>query len=84
MAEWMLAGGLVHFVASDGHGTRRRRPLLGAAYARVAELAGEQAALELCCHHPAAVAAGVAVAAGRRAASRRPSGWRRLFPRKAG
>ena len=84
MAERLLAQGLVHFVASDGHGTHSRRPLLGRALARVAELAGDAAAFDLCCHHPAAVAAGADVPAGRRVATMRARGWRGLFARKAG
>lgn len=67
LAEWMLERGLVHFVATDAHGPRSRRPLMSAAYQRVAGLAGEETALALCCRNPAAVAAGQDVAGiGRR------------------
>jgi protein-tyrosine phosphatase len=81
MAEWMLAEGLIHFVATDAHGARARRPRLRRAFDRVAELAGDEAALDLCCHHPAAVAAGRDVPAGRRARFGKPARWRRLFSR---
>ena len=78
LAEWMLAEGLVHFVATDAHGTRSRRPLLRRAFDRVAELTDSQTAADLTAHHPACVACGESVPAGR---LRRPhpSCWRRLF-----
>ena len=63
MSEWMLREGLVHFVATDAHGIRSRRPLLGRTFARVAELVGADAAEWVCCHNPAAVAAGRDLAA---------------------
>ena len=68
-AEWMLAEGLIHFLASDGHGLRSRRPILLPAFQRAAELVGEHVATELCCRNPAAVAAGEDVAPGRRRVS---------------
>jgi protein-tyrosine phosphatase len=75
MSERMLAEGLVHFIASDAHGVRSRRPLLRRAFERVAELADEKTALDLCSHNPAAVAAGDAVQGGRRPASRAKRSW---------
>lgn len=54
----LVEQGLVHFVATDAHGTKARRPALRAAFERVAELAGRQTADDLFCRHPAAVAAG--------------------------
>ena len=63
---------LVHFVATDAHGSRSRRPLLRRAFHRVAELIGEEAAVDLCCRNPASAAAGTDVV------SLRPS------PRKIG
>jgi protein-tyrosine phosphatase len=77
VAEWMLARGLVHFLATDAHGVRSRRPLLRRAFDRTAELTDEATALDLCSHWPARVAAGADVPAGPRAMPRR--GWRRLF-----
>ncbi|HUG68491.1 MAG TPA: CpsB/CapC family capsule biosynthesis tyrosine phosphatase [Pirellulaceae bacterium] len=58
MAEWMLGEGLVHFISTDAHGPRARRPLLGRAFQRAAEMAGEETAIALCCGNPAAVASG--------------------------
>ncbi|HYO24964.1 MAG TPA: CpsB/CapC family capsule biosynthesis tyrosine phosphatase [Lacipirellulaceae bacterium] len=86
LAERMVGAGLVHFVASDGHGVESRRPRLSRAFDRVAELAGEPAAVDLCCRFPASVAAGQPGPGGRRptpAARRtsRSSGWRRFFTR---
>ena len=72
MSEWMLHEGLVHFVATDAHGIRSRRPLMRRAYSRVAELAGTDVAMAVCCDNPVAVADGRDIATaqggGRRAA----------------
>jgi protein-tyrosine phosphatase len=75
MCERLLIDGLVHFVASDGHGPRSRRPLLRRAFERVAELAGEATAIDLCSHNPAAVAAGDQVLGGRRPVARAKRRW---------
>ncbi len=66
MAEWMLANGFVHFLATDAHGPKSRRPLMTRAFERVVELTDWEAAIDLCCRNPAAVADGQEVAAGRR------------------
>jgi protein-tyrosine phosphatase len=58
MSEWMLAEELVHFLATDAHGSRARRPLLDRAFGRVAELIDEATAVAVCCENPAAVAEG--------------------------
>jgi protein-tyrosine phosphatase len=75
MSERLLAEGLVHFVASDAHGPRSRRPLLRRAFERVAELTDEQTAVDLCSHNPAAVAAGDQVQGGRRPVARAKRNW---------
>jgi protein-tyrosine phosphatase len=78
LAESMLIEGLTHFVATDAHGPRSRRPLMRRAYERIAELTDVQTADDLCCHNPGLVAAGKAVARGRRPVPfRRRSWWRR-------
>ncbi|MBL8848593.1 MAG: hypothetical protein JNG89_02875 [Planctomycetaceae bacterium] len=72
MSEWMLREGLVHFVATDAHGVKSRRPLLRRAFERTAELIGPDAAVALCSTNPAAVAAGrdtVSAPRGRRRAA---------------
>jgi len=75
-SETLVAEGLVHFIATDAHGSRSRRPLLRRAYDRLVALAGEQAAREMCCENPARVAAGERVAAGRRPCKPRGlAGW---------
>lgn len=56
-AEGLVAHGLVHFVATDGHGANSRRPLMSRAFERVASLAGRRAAAELCSTNPASVVA---------------------------
>jgi protein-tyrosine phosphatase len=76
-ASSLLEQGLVHFVASDAHGTKARTPLLAPAFTRVAELAGENTALDLCCRNPKAVACGEAVRSGRRRAVK--SAWTNWF-----
>ena len=58
LSQWMLKRGLVHFIATDAHGPRSRRPLMRRAYEYTAELVGEESARALCCDNPAAVAAG--------------------------
>jgi protein-tyrosine phosphatase len=75
LAEWLLAEQMVHFVATDAHGPRLRRPLMRRAFERVVELADEATALELCSRNPARVAAGETVPAGRREAPRQKRGW---------
>jgi tyrosine-protein phosphatase YwqE len=54
----MLTNGLVHFMATDAHGPKSRRPLMNRCYHRVRELAGAATAEAICRVHPAAVADG--------------------------
>ena len=86
LAEWMLSEGLVHFLATDAHGIKSRRPLLQRAFERVAELTDEATAMDLCGNYPALVARGEQVPAGRRTVARRNwgqrGGWRKLFSAK--
>ncbi len=75
-SEWMIEQGLVHFISTDAHSPKSRRPLLGKAFERVAQLAGAETAADLCCRHPAAVAAGQKVKPGRRIVkSKSSSSW---------
>jgi protein-tyrosine phosphatase len=74
-SEWLLAEGLVHFVATDAHGPRSRRPLMRRAFERVVELTDAATALDLCRRNPANVAAGQSVRAGRREKPRRKRTW---------
>lgn len=78
LCELMLAQGLVHFVSTDAHGARTRRPLMHTAFERVAHLTDWQTACDLCCRWPALVADGKPVPAGRRTAPRLPR--RRWWP----
>jgi protein-tyrosine phosphatase len=66
---------MVHFVASDAHGVRSRRPLMRRAFERVIELCGEATAIELCSENPGRVAGGQPVAPGRRSVPRQRRGW---------
>ena len=81
LAEWMLENGLVHFIATDAHGIKSRRPLMRRAFDRVAELTDMATAEDLCCHHPTLVAQGEKVPAGRKVVPKR-GGWRSFFPAK--
>jgi protein-tyrosine phosphatase len=78
-ASSLVEQGLVHFVATDAHSTNGRPPALRRAFRRIVELSGEKVAADLCCRHPAAVAAGDAVSAGRQKPVRR--GWGAWFCR---
>lgn len=66
MAEWMVEEGLVHFLATDAHGSKSRRPLMRRAFECAADLSDWEYAEEICCHNPGCVAEGQEVVAGRR------------------
>jgi protein-tyrosine phosphatase len=74
-SEWLLSEGMVHFLATDAHGPRSRRPLLKRAFERACELTDEQTAMDLCSRNPGLVAAGMRVPAGRRERPRRRRKW---------
>ncbi|QDU87684.1 Tyrosine-protein phosphatase YwqE [Pirellulimonas nuda] len=83
LAEQMARRGLVHFLATDAHGSKSRRPKIQAAFARACELAGEDAALQWCCEFPRLVAEGREVPSGVVSTNTpRRSAWR--FFAKAG
>ncbi len=65
-SEWLLSQGLVHFLATDAHGQKSRRPLMYGAFQRVEQLVGYSAAYEMCCRNPASVVADEEVRPGRR------------------
>jgi protein-tyrosine phosphatase len=75
VAQQLATAGLVHFVSTDAHGLKSRRPQLAAAHQRMVELVGVELANECSIHNPAAVAAGKPVAAGRRSVKTARSGW---------
>ncbi|NND97126.1 MAG: hypothetical protein HKN47_07350 [Pirellulaceae bacterium] len=58
MSEWLLNEGLVHFISTDAHSTRSRRPNLSRAFEAASEIAGDEIALDLCCRNPACVVNG--------------------------
>jgi protein-tyrosine phosphatase len=66
LSETLIERGLVHFVATDAHGARSRRPLMRRAFERVVALADLATARELCCTNPVCVVEGRDVPAGRR------------------
>lgn len=51
----LIRQGTVHFVATDAHSSRSRRPLMRRTFDRLTELVGYAAALKLCCRNPAAL-----------------------------
>ncbi|HEY6564942.1 MAG TPA: CpsB/CapC family capsule biosynthesis tyrosine phosphatase, partial [Pirellulaceae bacterium] len=76
MAEWMLHQGLAHFLATDAHGPKTRRPRMSPAFQRATELVGARYAFELCCQHPASVSMGESIPPGRRPVKgNRPKSW---------
>lgn len=64
LSEELLTQGLVHFIATDAHGLRSRRPLMRRAFDRAVELVGESCALAICSRNPQAVALGEEVPGG--------------------
>jgi len=84
MAERMASRGLIHFLATDAHGPKTRRPILSRAFQRAAELAGEEAALLWCREFPLAVADGRDVPPGpTRVKAPKRGGWAKLWGRVA-
>jgi protein-tyrosine phosphatase len=55
LAHWLIERRLVHFIATDAHGARSRRPQMRRAFERVTALAGYDVACVMCCRNPAAV-----------------------------
>jgi protein-tyrosine phosphatase len=76
-AESLLVEGLVHFVATDAHGTQARPPLIKKAFDRIRELTDESTALDLCLRNPDKVVQGHDVPGGKRVTFR--TRWRRWF-----
>jgi len=65
-AEWMLSQRLVHFVATDAHSPRSRRPLMRRAFERICELTDIETATDLCSRNPSRVVNGHNVPSGER------------------
>lgn len=82
MAERMATRGLIHFLSTDSHSPKRRRPRLGDAYETAVTIVGEDAAWLWCGENPRAVAEGRDVAPGRTAVRQKRRGWS-LFSRSA-
>lgn len=82
LAERMAREGLIHFVSTDGHGPKQRRPRLGHALRAVAKLVGEDAAQRWCSENPRAVADGREVTPGVSPVRAPRRGWS-LFGRGA-
>ena len=80
-SENLICNGLIHFISTDAHSPRRRRPLLRRAFERTAKLVGEKMAIELCCDNPLCVVQGQEVPDGIRGTS--GGGLRKWFARKS-
>ncbi len=74
LAESMLREGLVHFLASDGHSPKSRRPLMGRGYRKSKEMVGQSVADQICSVNPGRVAAGETIEQGRLKIKKK-SGW---------
>ena len=83
LSEWAIRQRLVHFVSTDAHGARARRPLLGRAFEIVAGLAGLDTAIDLCSRNPSLIADGKQVPPGNRSKSNQGR-WGWFSWRKAG
>lgn len=82
ICQWMLRRDLAHFIASDAHGPKSRRPLIGHAYDAAVELVGREIATEICCTNPAKVAEGQRVKIRPPKEEKRRSIFGGLFGRK--
>ena len=60
-SEWLIEQQLVHFLATDAHGPKSRRPLLRQAFERAVQLASWERAVAMCSDNPACVAEGRAL-----------------------
>jgi protein-tyrosine phosphatase len=58
-AHWLIKRDAVHFLASDGHDTKRRPPVMSDARSAVADLCGEDVASALADGNPRAVVSGL-------------------------
>ena len=74
-SESMIEAGLVHFVSTDAHGIKSRRPKLGRAFDHIAAMTSVQYAELIACTNPAAVAAGGVVQPGKVRVRQGIGGW---------
>ncbi len=79
LAELIVRSDWAHFVATDAHGSKTRRPLLRRAFQHVTEIASEQIAYELCCRNPARVVRGLDVPVNVQAKTKRKRTWFKPF-----
>lgn len=82
MAQRMVRRGLVHFISTDGHSPKRRRPRLQEGLTAAIELVGEETAMKWCSTNPRAVARGHDVVAGRTDVTAPRRSWS-FFSRRA-
>lgn len=71
LSDRFLTRGLVHFISTDAHGVKGRRPAMRRAFERTLQVTDEQTAIDLFSRNPAAVVEGRDVKPGRRATKKR-------------
>jgi len=76
LAAQLVSRGQCHFLATDAHGPKARRPLFREAHSRATELAGKRVADTMCESNPRLVAEGREVPAGALDVEPRRTGWR--------
>lgn len=82
LAVMMVKNRLVHFVSSDGHNTRSRRPELREAFDFTTTLIDRATAGAIFCGNPAAAVAGAPLAEPTSRPRRRAGFWSSLFGRR--
>jgi len=84
LAETWLGENLVHFIASDAHGVKYRRPVLSECYCKLADSMGEETAERLLKKNPEAVINGLPLPPQPpplRPSKKRKQGWFSFFTR---
>jgi protein-tyrosine phosphatase len=79
-AEYLVSSGLTHFISTDAHSPRSRRPQMRATFEHCQSMVGYEAARAMFVDFPAAVAAGQSVPQGKLTtvhgkATRATAGW---------
>jgi protein-tyrosine phosphatase len=80
-SEWMIRENLVHFIATDAHGLRSRRPRMALAASRVQKLADDETAIRVCTTNPRSVFEGHRVELA--TTHKKPTGIGAWFRRKS-
>lgn len=79
LAERLVEQGQVHFVATDAHGPKVRRPQMRRAFQKAVDLAGYKNACDLFCKNPAAIIDDTPLSTCQNRPSKKRSGLGRWF-----